>query len=98
MARRTSNDYTLGQALRQFLDDSALSEQALIHQVISHWPQVVGKPLADQTESIYFKDGKFVLSVRSPLWRQELLLTKTQLLARIHEYAGQTLADDIIIR
>jgi hypothetical protein len=89
------NEFTLGQALDHFLEDHALIEQSLAREVIAHWPEIAGQPIADQTVALWFKDGTFFLELKSAMWKHEVSYGRSQLVASINRYARRELAREL---
>lgn len=95
--RKTSNEHTIGDALNQFLEQSNLMDQSLIRRVISEWPQVVGKPMADSTRAVWWQDGAFHVELTSPAWKHELTYRRQELVRTINTYIGRNICNDVKI-
>ena len=47
------------------------------------WKNIVGKNIAKNTEIQNFKNGKVTVKTASPIWRNELIFQKEDLLSRL---------------
>ncbi|MCB0855321.1 MAG: DUF721 domain-containing protein, partial [Bacteroidetes bacterium] len=48
---------SLGDAIQAFLDKYNLKEEAEIQSVIKDWEKLMGKPIATNTEKVWFNRG-----------------------------------------
>ena len=92
-----TNDHSLQQAIAQFMEQARLAEPALQRRVVSQWAQIVGAPIAEQTENIWFDRGVAFVKIKSPAWRAELGFARGRLVERINEHAGRALVADVRI-
>lgn len=101
MRKRTpknhTGEYHIGDAMNAFMEQANLAEQAAVRRVISQWHEVAGKAIADQTEAVWFKAGVFHVQIRTPSWKNELILRRQELCTRINEWAGRVVAQEVKI-
>lgn len=84
----------MNQVLREQHLDGPLNEMRLIEK----WPEIVGAPLAAQTEKLYIKDHTLFLHVKSAIVRNELNLMRTPLIARLNKAVGNNVISNIVLR
>lgn len=65
--------------------------------VVAAWPGIVGGRLAGGTRAVSLDGGRLFVEVRSPVWKQEILLQKRQLIHLINSRMGQDLVADLVI-
>jgi predicted nucleic acid-binding Zn ribbon protein len=90
-----TNDHTLGEALNAYLHKSGLDDKERLHYLASHWSEVVGKPIAEQTEEVRFDKGICTIRIKTPAWRHELTLARTQLKDKLNEAAGRAIIREV---
>ncbi|MFW5658972.1 MAG: DUF721 domain-containing protein [Bacteroidota bacterium] len=86
---------SLGDALEGFFKKSGLTNKMLIVRTLRDWPKFAGKPIAEQTERLRYEKGELIVYMKSPIWRQELLYRKTEIVTAINVAAGQQIIRDL---
>ena len=64
--------------------------------LISSWPTLVGKTIADRTSNVYIKDKKLMVKITSGPVKKELQLNKSKVIALIESQIGKGIVDDVI--
>jgi len=64
--------------------------------LISSWPSLVGKTIADRTSNVYIKDKKLVVKITSGPVKKELQLNKSKVMALIESQVGKGIVEDVI--
>ncbi len=64
--------------------------------LISSWPSLVGKTIADRTSNVYIKDKKLMVKITSGPVKKELQLNKSKVIALIESQIGKGIVDDVI--
>ena len=64
--------------------------------LISSWPTMVGKTIADRTSNVYIKDKKLMVKITSGPVKKELQLNKSKVIALIESQIGKGIVDDVI--
>jgi predicted nucleic acid-binding Zn ribbon protein len=64
--------------------------------LISSWPELVGKTIADRTSNVYIKDKKLFVKITSGPVKKELQLNKSKVIALIESQIGKGIVDDVI--
>ena len=75
-----------------------LSGKLLERSVIRQWDEMVGHNVARSTQSLYIRDRKLFVTVRSAIIRNELLMIRDGLVAEFNRRAGTSLIDEIVFR
>jgi len=96
MARKTT-EFTLGEAIRQMLQDTKLDYQLAAHRVLNHWEDVVGPAVARQTEWVRYRDGAFLVKAKNSVWSYELQYARQELQQRINQSAGFEVARQVTV-
>ena len=93
---RKTNDKYLKEALEQMLKVYKIKRRFDETAIVAHWPNFVGKAVANRTKEIYVHDKKLFLRIESSVIKNELLLMRTQIIENINTEAGEELITDII--
>ena len=93
---RKANDKTLKEAIEQMLQVYKLKKRYDETGIIAHWPQLVGKPVANRTKELFIRDKKLFLRIESSVIKNELMLMRTQIISKINEEAKGVLVEEII--
>ena len=88
---------SLGEAIQAYLKEHNLKEKSQIEQIITDWPRLMGKPIAENTARMWFIDGVFHIKITHPMWRQELTLARTRIKQLLNTELGSELITDIRI-
>jgi predicted nucleic acid-binding Zn ribbon protein len=88
---------SLGEAIEFYLKSNGLKEKVQIEQVISEWPRIMGKSIAENTEQLWFRSGIFYVRMNNPIWKAELSLAKTKIKEILNKELGTDLIEEIKI-
>ncbi len=64
--------------------------------LISTWPELVGKTIADRTSNVYIKDKKLFVKITSGPIKKELQLNKSKVIALIESQIGKGIVEDVV--
>ena len=64
--------------------------------LISSWPELVGKTIADRTSNVYIKDKKLFVKITSGPVKKELQLNKSKVIALIEAEVGKGIVDEVV--
>ncbi|MEL6671926.1 MAG: DUF721 domain-containing protein [Bacteroidota bacterium] len=88
---------SLGDAIKAFLDKHGLKEEVDIQSIIRDWESLMGAPIAQNTEKMWFNKGIMYIRMSSPIWKNELHLARTKIKEMINKRVGQDLVQDVRI-
>lgn len=94
---RTNEYMSLGDAIDLYFKESGLRIDVQIQKIIVDWVNIVGKPIANNTERIWFDRGILYVKVTSSVWRQELSMVRTHLKDAVNKYLNEALIEEIKI-
>ena len=66
--------------------------------VINSWEETVGKAIASRTTKIYIKDQVLYVYLSSSVVRNELLMLRQALRAKLNEKAGAEVVREIVLK
>ncbi|MFQ5769366.1 MAG: DUF721 domain-containing protein [bacterium] len=89
------NPGTLGDSISQLLKSLGIEKKVKQHEVVSKWPEIVGKKVASVTNVEKVVDGILFIKVISSAWRNELIYMKKDILQRMNKTFGAGIIKDI---
>lgn len=78
--------------LKAYRLEGKFREKTLIHD----WPELVGKTIADRTDSVSIQDKTIYVKLSSGPIKKELMMNKTKMLLLIEEKYGKGVVEDLI--
>lgn len=91
-------EYSLGQALKQYLRQSKLKSNIQSFQILDVWEKIMGKTISKYTNSIQIiNQTLFITTTVAPL-KNELLFQKEKIIQLINEELGENLIKEVVIR
>ena len=90
--------YSIGEALNHLLEKSHWKPKVVELRMRDEWETIVGKTIAKYTRSITLNNKTLVIYSDVAALKQELLVGKEQLKARLNEYFQEKVVDDIVIK
>ena len=82
-----SNDKSLKEAIEQMLQVYKIKRRYDETSIVAHWPELVGKSVANRTKELFIHDKKLFLRIESSVIKNELMLMRTQIIGKINEDA-----------
>ncbi|MDB5135294.1 MAG: hypothetical protein JWP37_1897 [Mucilaginibacter sp.] len=93
---RKTNDKTLKEAIEQMLQVYKIKRRFDETGIITAWPQLVGKSVANRTKEIFIRDKKLFLRIESSVIKNELVMMRSQIIEKINNEAKEILVEEII--
>ena len=91
-------EYSIGDALQKFLDESRIRGSIQALQIEDVWEDIMGKTIARYTESIrIINDTLFITTHVAPL-KQELIFQKEKIKLRVNEALGKKVINEIVVK
>jgi hypothetical protein len=91
-------EYSLGDALRKFLDKSRLKGSIQALQIEDVWEQIMGKTVARYTDKIKIHGQTLYIDTAIAPLRQELLYQKETIVRRVNEALGEVVIKEVVIK
>lgn len=88
---------TLSGILEPFLRDLGIEKSIHRYRAVGLWPDIVGERIASVTEAREFQRGKLFVTVKSDVWRHELIYHKSEIIQKINQRLGECLVEDIVL-
>ena len=91
-------EFSMGDALKQFLKQSRLKGSVQALQIEDVWEQIMGKAIARYTDKISIHGTTlYITSTVAPL-KQELLYQEEKIIQRVNEALGEKVIKEVVIR
>lgn len=90
-------EYSLGDAMKQFLKHSRLKGYVQAMQIEEVWENIMGKTVAKYTESIHIYGDKLYIKTHVAPLKSELGYQKAAILQRVNEALGEKIVKEVII-
>ncbi|HVW59059.1 MAG TPA: DUF721 domain-containing protein [Puia sp.] len=91
-------EYSLGDALRKFLDNSRLKGAVQALQIGDVWERIMGKTIARYTDKIQIHGHTLYIDTSVAPLRQELLYQKDNIIQRVNEALGEPVIKEVVIK
>jgi len=91
-------EYSLGDALKKFLNQSQLKGSIQALQIEEVWEQLMGKTIARYTDKIQIHGHTLYINTSVAPLRQELLYQKDKILQRVNEALGERVVKEVVIK
>lgn len=91
-------EYSLGDALRKFLNQSQLKGSIQALQIEEVWEQIMGKTVARYTDKIQIHGHTLYVNTTIAPLRQELMYQKDKIIHRVNEALGEKVIKEVVIK
>ena len=89
--------YSIGDALKQFLQKSRLKGSIQALQINDVWEQIMGKTIAEYTDKIQIHGHTLYITTTVAPLKQELLYQKEKIKQRVNEALGENVIKEVVI-
>ena len=91
-------EYSIGEALKQFLDSSRIKGGIQALQIEDVWEKIVGKTVARYTNKLQIFGDKLIITTDVAPLKQELIYQKEKIKQRINVALGKNTIKEIVIQ
>jgi len=98
MAKRLSNESSIGDVLKQFIETNKLQSGMDKIDVQEAWKSLMGNGVNSYTKEVVLKGSTLYVSLTSAVLRQELTYGKDKIIKMINEEIGKEVVSDVILR
>ena len=98
MARRVSNEGTIGDVLKEFIERNKLQAGMDKIDVQEAWKSLMGNGVNSYTKEVVLKGTILYVSLTSAVLREELSYGKQKIIKMINEELGKEVIKDVILR
>ena len=98
MARRVSNEGSIGDVLKQFIEKNKLQSGMDKIDVEEAWKSLMGNGVNSYTKEVVLKGTTLYVSLTSAVLREELSYGKQKIIKMINEELGKEVIKDVVLR
>ena len=91
-------EYSLGDALKYFLNHSKLKGYMQAMQIEDVWEEIMRKTIAKYTEKIQIQGKTLYITTSMAPLKQELLYQKENIIKRVNEKLGENVISNVVIQ
>lgn len=91
-------EFSLSEAVRQFLNQSKLKGSIQALQIEDAWEKIMGKTISKYTDKIEIRGSTLYISTTVGPLKQELSFQKAKILERVNEALGEQVVKEIVIK
>jgi hypothetical protein len=91
-------EYSIGDALKEFLNKSRLKNDVLALQIDGVWEKIMGKTVARYTDKLQIIDNKLIVHTQVAPLKNELIYEKDKIIQRVNEALGANIIKEVIIK
>jgi hypothetical protein len=90
--------YKMGDAIRQFLNQSRMKGDIQALQIQELWEKLMGKTIARYTDNLKIIHRTLFITTHVAPLKQELSYQKEKIKLRVNEALGEKLIDEVVIQ
>lgn len=91
-------EYSMQDALQQFLKRSRLKGSIQALQIEDVWEKIMGKTVAKYTDKIQIINHTLFVSTQVAPLKNELLFQKEKIIERVNEALGENVIKEVVIK
>ncbi len=90
--------YSIGDAINQFLKQSRIKGSIQVLQIEEVWEQIMGKTIAKYTQSLRIINKTLFITTNVAPLKQELIYQKEKIKLRVNEALGENVIEEVAIQ
>ncbi|HLY70363.1 MAG TPA: DUF721 domain-containing protein [Puia sp.] len=91
-------EYSLADAMKQFLNQSKLKSPIQALQIEDVWEKIMGKTIAKYTDKIQIIGNTLFIHTSVASLKQELLYQKEKIIQRVNEALAEKVVKELVIK
>jgi hypothetical protein len=91
-------EYSLGDAIKKFLEESRIKGGIQALQIEDVWEQIMGKTVARYTDKLQIINDTLFISTQVAPLKQELIFQKEKIIQRVNEVLGQKTISKLVVQ
>ena len=96
--KRDADTTTIKSAFANLLIEYHIEDKFREKQLIASWSRVMGKPIANRTDKLYFREKKLFVHLNSAPLKSELDHSKKKVLEILNNEFGKGVVEDIVFK
>lgn len=95
--KKQNNEMSLGEAIKAYMKQNNLHDTAAVQKVMQDWGRLMGRPIQENTEKIWFREGILYVRMNNPVWKSELNLGRSKIRDMLNKEMGRDLINEVKI-
>ena len=95
---RRNKTQSLAEVIHDYIKEMNFGQKLKEVDITQSWEEIVGKAISSRTSHVYIKDNVLYVNLKSSIVRNELMMIKEALRAKINERSGEEVIKDIVLR
>lgn len=91
-------EYSLGDALKEFLNKSRMKGDIQALQIDEAWEQIMGKTIARYTDKLQIIGDRLIITTHVAPLKNELVYQKEKIMQRVNEALGNKVIKEVIVK
>ena len=92
------SELSIGEALKQFLQNSRLKSGVQALQIEEAWESIMGKTIARYTDKIQIINNTLFITTNVASLKNELIYQKEKIKERVNEALGEKVIKEVIVK
>ncbi len=92
---KRKNALAIGDLVRQYLREEGLETPLNQHRIIESWGEVMGAGILQYTGDIFIRNQTLWVKIDSSVLRQELNISRQQIVRRLNEHVGAQVITEV---
>ena len=98
MAKRLSNESSIGEVLKAFIETNKLQDGMDKIDVQQAWKSLMGNGVNSYTKEVVLKGSTLYVALTSAVLREELSYGKQKIISMINEELGKEVIKEVVLR
>lgn len=90
--------YSMGEALQQFLNSSRIKGEIQAFQIEEVWESIMGTTIAKHTDSLQLIDEKLIITTSVAALKNELIFQREKIVNLVNHALQAKVVNEVIIR
>lgn len=92
------NQKSIGEVIKEFINQYQLSDKFLELEVKKVWHEKFGKAISNRTDKLIFKKGVLIVYINSSVLKEELVIAREAIAAKLNQDLGKVVVTQVQIR
>ena len=94
---KRSNDQSLGDAIKEFLQAYRLEDKLNETRIMQAWPDVMGRLISNHTTDLYIKNKILFVKLDSSALRNELSYAREKIVKALNKAVNVNVIEDVVL-
>ena len=94
---KKSEPQNIGSVISNLVKKLGLEKKLGELDAVKLWKEVAGEKVAEISEAVKITDGRLIVRVTDPVWRQQLMFLKREYIASLNARLGNKIVKDIYL-